>query len=81
MAGLEIDNDWDVTVETSKVRWERKVNQRCQVVEWVWHSSRKHEWSAWSEPLGAGRKRTLGGSNGIISSRQAVSELERFFHG
>lgn len=81
MAGMDVHNDWEASVQPSSVRWQRTVRQRRQVVEWVWHSPRRHEWAAWSEPLGKGRRMTLGGSNGIIGGTQAVKSLEALFHG
>jgi serine/threonine protein kinase len=67
------------TVAPHLVRWEQLSKTRRNIVEWKRHSQRKHEWSAWSEPLGKGRKLTLGGSDAIIGGRQAIAELERYF--
>lgn len=70
---------WSVDVKPDLIRWELSLNKRRKVVEWTRHSERRHEWSAWSEPLASGRRVTLDGSKGIIGKRQALSELERFF--
>mgnify|MGYP001205258216 CR=1 FL=1 len=76
---LPIAPAWSVRVEPQLVRWEQITKTRRIVVEWKRHSPRKHEWVAWSEPLGSGRKMTLGGSGGVIGSRQALRELEVYF--
>lgn len=79
LSRLPIAPVWDATVTPDLVRWESKTSTRLNIVEWTRHSPRRHEWRAWSEPLGAGRERRLGGSNGIVAGRQAVTELERYF--
>lgn len=71
---------WLTTVTPGSIRWEESGVGRSKVVEWIRHGVRKHEWKAWSEPNGTtGRTRTLGESKGIVSNRQALRELERFF--
>jgi eukaryotic-like serine/threonine-protein kinase len=70
---------WSATLTPHLVRWEQTSKARRNVVEWKRHSQRRHEWSAWSEPIGKGRKMTLGGSGAIIGGRQVVAELERYF--
>ena len=79
ISGLPITPAWTVEVKPELIRWELLSKTRKNVVEWARHSQRKHEWSAWSEPLGEGRRKTLGGSNGVIGGRQAVSGLETYF--
>jgi serine/threonine-protein kinase len=79
LSQLQITPGWSVTVTAHLIRWEQLSKTRRNVVEWKRHSQRRHEWSAWSEPLGKGRKMTLGGSGAIIGSRQAIAELERYF--
>lgn len=71
---------WDVYVAPENVRWEQVSGRRLKMVEWKCHSPRKHEWAAWSKPIGAGRSRALGGSDGIVSKRQAVVGLEAYFN-
>lgn len=56
LAGLPIP-DWTITYRPDLVRWVRERNKRRVVVEW--HRQKKHSWSAWSEPLGVGKKHTL----------------------
>ena len=63
---------WQCSVTPAQVRWQQRTKTRCIVVEWHRHSARRHEWRAWSEPLGMGRKMTLGGSSGI--RRQSPSD-------
>lgn len=71
---------WQTAVGPNQVRWEQTVGNRLRVVEWTEHSPRKHEWKAWSEPVGtSGRIMTLDGSAGFVSKKQAIRELEKFF--
>lgn len=71
---------WTTAVGPNLVRWEQPVGSRLRVVEWAMHSPRKHEWKAWSEPVGThDRKMTLGGSTGFVSKKQAMRELDDFF--
>ncbi|MBL8651214.1 MAG: serine/threonine protein kinase [Sphingopyxis sp.] len=79
IASLPVIPAWQAEVEPDKVRWELVSNGRLNVVEWK-SAPRQNEWVAWSEPANGarGRKRTLGGSNGVVPSKQAISELERY---
>jgi eukaryotic-like serine/threonine-protein kinase len=71
---------WSATVTPHLVRWTQSSGDRLKVVEWPRHSARKHEWKAWSEPVGkAGRKMSLAGSNGLTGKAEAIRELEVFF--
>ncbi len=79
LSRLAVTPVWSATVAPQLVRWEQLSKTRRNIVEWKRHSQRRHEWSAWSEPLGNGRKMTLGGSRGIIGGREAIAELERYF--
>ncbi len=71
--------NWKCTTSGPEVRWERSKGSRRMVVLWQRHSARRHEWRAWSEPLGNGRNRALGGSNGVIGRKAAERELQDFF--
>ena len=79
LSNLPVTPAWVATVAPKLGHWEQKSKTRLNVVEWKRHAPRKHDWSAWSEPLGKGRRKTLGGSDGIIGSRQCVAELENYF--
>ncbi len=79
LARLPVTPVWASTVTPHLVRWERRKRTRRFLVEWNRHSARKHEWRAWSEPLGVGQNKRLGGSNGIVSRAKAVRGLEEFF--
>ena len=81
LSRLPVSPVWSITVTPDLVRWEQKRSMRLNVVEWKRYSQRRHEWLAWSEPLGDGRKMTRGGSSRIVGSRQAVAELEAYFGG
>jgi eukaryotic-like serine/threonine-protein kinase len=72
--------NWSTSVTPNLIRWEQASTERRKIVEWSRLSPRKHEWKAWSEPIGkAGRKMSLGGSCGIIPKAQAIKELETYF--
>ena len=79
LARLPIEPAWTARVTPDLIRWELATRGRAKVVEWRRRSARQHEWLAWSEPTGAGRRMTLGGSNGLAGRQQVVRELERFF--
>jgi serine/threonine protein kinase len=79
LSRLPVTPNLSTSVVPGLVRWEQTTKARRNVVEWRQHSPRKHEWAAWSEPLGNGRKMSLGGSGGVIGSRQAIAELEEYF--
>lgn len=79
LSRLSVTPVWSATVAPRLVCWVQFSKTRRNVVAWKRHSQRRHEWSAWSEPLGKGRKMTLGGSGEIIGGRQAIAELERYF--
>lgn len=77
---LPITPEWTVLEVTGQcVRWERYAGKRLVVVKWERLSPRQHRWESWSQPLGAGRNMTLGGSGGIVGGKQAVKEMETFF--
>lgn len=79
LAGLPIAPVWIPRVTPSLVSWEQRNSKRRTLVEWKRHSSRKHEWRAWSEPIGKGRSRKLGGSASVAGRSHVTSELENFF--
>ncbi|WP_447932610.1 serine/threonine-protein kinase [Sphingopyxis fribergensis] len=79
LASLPVAPVWSTSVLSSLVRWEQIKGNRRIVVEWHRHSPRKHEWQAWSEPIGVGQKKRLAGSHGIIGSAQAFRELDKYF--
>lgn len=79
MSALAIAPAWSVDVSPELVRWELLSKTRKNVVEWYRESPRRHRWSAWSDPLGTGRSKTLAGSSGTVGRTQAVAELERYF--
>jgi serine/threonine-protein kinase len=77
---LPIEPEWTIPLVTPNlIRWEKSSPKRLNVVEWKLHSERRHEWEAWSEPLGEGRRKRLGSSTGVIGRRQVERELETYF--
>lgn len=79
LSGLPVAPAWETTVQPDKIRWEHVAGKRRNVVEWK-RTPRQNEWTAWSEPIQgmAGRKKSLGGSKGIVPAKQAISELEKY---
>lgn len=77
LSRLPVAPAWQTTVEPDKVRWELITGNRRRVVEWI-RIARQNQWSAWSEPLGKGQKKTLGGSGGVLAATKAVRQLEAF---
>lgn len=77
---LPIEPAWTVpTVTEELVRWELRSLKRLNVVEWSLHAERRHEWKAWSQPVGAGRNKSLGRSERVIGRVQVERELENYF--
>ncbi|WP_456021299.1 serine/threonine-protein kinase [Pseudomonas protegens] len=80
IADLPIEPLWTVpNITPDLVRWELQSPKRLNVVEWTMHAERRHEWRAWSQPLGDGRNKTLGASQGVIGRIQVDRELEKYF--
>jgi len=79
LAKLPVDPAWQTEIDFDRVRWALPLGKRIRRVEWTWQSARKHEWRAWSDPIGTGRPMTLGGSVGVVPRREAVRQLERYF--
>lgn len=79
LGSLSPEPNWPCEVRADKIAWSRIANGRHIHVVWEKHSVRKYEWRAWSQPIGLGRRRTLGGSKGAISYSQSEKELRAFF--
>jgi serine/threonine-protein kinase len=79
LANVPTSPVWKTSVAPDLVRWEQVKGTRRVVVEWKRLSVRKHEWEAWSEPIGNGQNRRLAGSIGVIGRGEAVKGLEAFF--
>lgn len=79
LAQVPTEPAWSCQVTLQEVRWTRETESRRINVVWTRHSKSEHEWRAWSEPLGVGRDRTLGSSNGKISRAQIDAQLRDFF--
>lgn len=79
LANLPTAPIWQVNVASNSIEWTHIKNKRRITIKWEIHSSRKHEWSALSEPIGAGRVRRLGGSSKNISLKQVMRELDAYF--
>lgn len=76
---LPVAPTWSCATEPGRVRWERASGSRLIRAEWTWRSAGDQAWEAWSEPLGEGRRRRLGGSTG--GSRAVQSDMRTFFEG
>ena len=79
LARLPVEPAWETEVESDRVKWALRAGKRIRRVEWTWQSPRKHEWRAWSDPVGTGRSMTLGGSAAPLPKREAIRDLERYF--
>lgn len=79
VSALPIEPAWTTSVTSDLVRWELRSLKRLNVVEWNLHAERKHEWKAWSQPVGEGRNKTLGHSERVIGRQQVERELETYF--
>lgn len=79
LANLPVAPAWQTEVGADRVFWTLDCGGRVRHVEWDWESARRHRWRAWSDPVGRGRSKTLGGSEGFISRRDAVRQLEHYF--
>lgn len=77
ISAVDCQPSWDCIVDAGHVSWERKTATRHFKVKWVEHSSRKHEWSATSYPIGAGNKRNLG--HAIGSKTDCIRALTKHF--
>jgi hypothetical protein len=65
-------------VSPVEVRWRWRTDTRKFFVVWRRLSKRIYEWEAWSEPVGAGNRRALGGSS-QLNRVNSERELEDFF--
>jgi serine/threonine protein kinase len=76
---LPVEPSWECEINEDEVLWKKIAKARKHFVLWTRHSPRKHEWAAWTEPVGAGNRRAIDGSNGIVSGTEAIRQLEAFF--
>jgi serine/threonine-protein kinase len=76
---LPIEPRWKCSVTPTVAKWERRTDARRFKVEWTKHGARSYTWSAVSEPVGAGKRRSLGGSSKQIGRAQSDRELRAFF--
>ncbi len=79
LAKLSCEPNWECAVSTAETSWTRTARERRFNVVWRRLSPREYEWSAWSEPLGTGNRRTLGGSGGLVSCSKSERQLKTFF--
>ena len=66
-------------MEADRVHWTLTEAKRVRHVNWVQRAPKRHEWRAWSDPVGKGISRTLGSSEGVVGQTEALKGLERFF--
>jgi eukaryotic-like serine/threonine-protein kinase len=79
LATLPTAPEWRCAVGTSEVCWRRQTGSREITVIWREYSPRRHDWTAWSEPIGSGRRRSLDGSHHKIGRAETDSQLQNFF--
>ncbi len=78
IASLCVEPAWQAEVTPNLVEWHMTKGKRKLRAEWERLSERKHRWRAWSEPIGRGQKRSLGGSDGKIGRHDAEAGLRNF---
>ena len=76
---LPVAPDWNISVEADRVHWTLGEAKRVRHIDWVQHAPKRHEWRAWSDPVGKGVSRTLDSSKGVVGQNEALKGLERFF--
>jgi len=79
LANLLVAPAWQTEAQPGRISWTLGLGTRVRHVEWIIHSPRRHEWRAWSDPVGPGRTKTLGGSVGEVGRLVAIRQLERYF--
>jgi serine/threonine protein kinase len=79
LATLPTTPDWRCVVGASEVSWRRRTPSRQINAVWTEYSARRHEWTAWSDPIGSGRRRLLDGSHGKIGRADTDRQLQGFF--
>ena len=78
---LPLVEDWSCQVTEDHVQWSLPVHKSGRVVRVDWNDYlRKGEsWTAWSENLQGGARKTLGSSARNESSRKIYRDLQKFF--
>jgi eukaryotic-like serine/threonine-protein kinase len=79
LATLDAEPDWRCSISALETRWELLKKQRRTIAVWERHGPRSFTWRAWSEPLGAGNRRALGGSTKRIGRGDSERDLRSFF--
>ncbi|WP_026607561.1 serine/threonine-protein kinase [Methylocapsa acidiphila] len=79
LSSLPSQPSWLCVVGPTEVRWQRNSKTRKISVVWDISIPKKSKWKAWSEPLGSGINRTLGGSTKPLTRSAALKELTKFF--
>lgn len=79
LANLETEPAWRCQVGAEEVCWEIERRSRRTIVLWRKQNSGRYTWEARSEPLGAGNRRSLGGSQRELSYANSERELRLFF--
>lgn len=72
---------WNCEFSSDRVTWLRARGEREEVVEWIRHDERRHEYRGYSRPGsgGAGRSHTFASSNGLVPAKEAVKALQAVF--
>jgi serine/threonine-protein kinase len=56
---------WECTTSPTEVRWTHADGKRKYFVFWEETQPNLYNWSAWSEPVGKGNRRSFGSSSGV----------------
>ncbi|MFT0874992.1 serine/threonine protein kinase [Rhodopseudomonas palustris] len=78
LAKLQTTPRWECSVSPHRVHWKCEQRKRRFFVTWDQTTSTLYDWKAWSEPIGSGNKRSLGGSTGVTYDA-AERELTAMF--
>lgn len=76
---LDAEPDWRCSITALETRWELQKQKRRTIAVWEKHGPHTFTWSAWSEPLGRGNRRALGGSTKRIGRGDSERQLRSFF--
>lgn len=73
---------WICTIEDDIIRWELDKGKRRVRVEWTHYLGRPGEqWSAWTENLDGGGRRSMANCDKNAKWKEVYSSLQRFFAG
>lgn len=78
-ARLAIEPSWTCSYSSDLIQWKRQKGNRIVEVSWLPSSSTGKSWTVESHPIGIGRSKVLAASEGVVSDKVALQDLESFF--